>query len=79
MVLSRHPANRKKFFIPAVPKDIYHSRHLKILGIDIAHDLNWKFFLLDGKMSIYKQLVKRVNALKILKPSTSTGSSQKHR
>ena len=51
MVLSRHPANRNKYFIPAVPKYIHHSKHLKVLGIDISYDLNWKFFLLDGKMS----------------------------
>ena len=78
MVLKKNTETRKIIKIPAKPKDISYSKHLKILGINVAHDLNWKFFLLDGKAAIYKQLVTRVNALKILKQYTSVPVLKKH-
>ena len=72
MVLSRSQEIRNRISISARPKYINHSKHLRILGIDISYDLNWKYFLLDGKISICKQLTTRVNALKMLKQSTPT-------
>ena len=32
MVLTKHPARRSQYKIPATPKDITHSKHLRILG-----------------------------------------------
>ena len=64
MVITKNKSLKTRLRILATPKDITHSKYLKILGIDIAQDLNWKFFLLDGKSSIYKQLTTRINALK---------------
>ena len=58
--------------IEANPKDIKHSKVLKILGIEITEDINWKHFLLDGKASVMNQIITRLNALKLLKTTTST-------
>ena len=67
MVLTKKPARRMEIKIAANPKDIIHSPKVKILGIAIDQLLNWKFFLLDGPLSIAKQLKKRLNSLKLLK------------
>ena len=49
MVLSKDIHTRNRIRIPAEPTDIIHSKHLKVLGIDIDQDLNWKYFLIDGE------------------------------
>ena len=71
MVLNKKPSSRKDIRIQANPKDIVHSTSLKVLGIEIDHAMNWKFFLLEGKMSIAKQLKNRLNSLKLLRRSAT--------
>ena len=71
MVITRKPATRKEIKIQAHPTNIKHSNNIKILGVDIEQSLSWKFFLMDGKRSVLKQLTTRLNSLKILKKSAT--------
>ena len=70
MVLSKIPAHMLEIKIPAEPEEIVHSSKVKILGVEIDHMINWKYFLLDGTMSVCKQLKTRLNSLKLLKRSS---------
>ena len=70
MVISKNPDRHKQVVIPSQPKNIYNSHNIKLLGVEISDNLKWNNFLFTSKMSIYKQLNTRVNALKILKRTT---------
>ena len=67
MVLTKKPSRRLDVRIPAVP----HSSKIKILVVEIEHNLSWKYFLLEGPQSITKQMMTRLNTLKIFKKSAT--------
>ena len=71
MVLSKNAARWRDIRIHTDPEDVCHSSKLKVLGIETDQECNWKYFLLDGPMSIAKQLKTRLNSLKLLKKSST--------
>ena len=59
MVLSKSDSRRLEIKIKAHPKDITHDAKLKVIGIEIDHNVNWKFFLIEGPLSIRERCKKR--------------------
>ena len=70
MIITSNPAIRKDTILVTDKEIVKHSNSMKILGLEISHDLNWKYFLNDSKQSLLKQLRTRINALSILKRTT---------
>ena len=71
MVIDKKPAKRLVPKLTAHPEDNRHSTKIKILGIELEETLSWKYFLMEGPQSIYKQIKTRLNMLKILKKSAT--------
>ena len=74
VVLTKNQNLKNTVQIAAEPKNVIHSKSVKILGVEISDTINWRHFLLDSKRSISKQLVTRTNALKLLKKTTPTST-----
>ena len=72
VILTKNKTLKDNIKIIAAPENVTHSKIVKILGIDITDDINWKHYLIDGKVSISSQLIKRTNSLKLLKKTTPT-------
>ena len=77
LVLSKSSQLKQTIMLPAIPKNIVHKPTLKILGIEITDELNWRHFVLDGKASIKKQLITRLNSLKILRRTANNDQLRK--
>ena len=70
MIVSKNKENFDNVRIPASPKDVRDSTSIKLLGVEISADMKFNHFMIDSKHSIYKQLLSRVNAIKILRKSS---------
>ena len=71
MIISKHRDRYRDVKILAEPKNVLGSSNIKLLGLEIAEDLKFNHYLIDSKLSVYKQLTTRLNALRIMKKSTS--------
>ena len=70
MIVSKNKESFKNVSISASPKDVKDSSAIKLLGVEISADMKFNNFMSDSKHSIYKQLLSRVNAIKILRKSS---------
>ena len=52
LVLSKSSQVKESVHLPSIPKNITHKPILKLLGIELTDDINWKYFVIDGKSSI---------------------------
>ena len=74
VVFTKNKDLKNQVQITAKPKNVIHSMSVKILGVEISDNINWRNFLLDSKRSISKQLVTRTNTIKLLKKTTPTST-----
>ena len=67
IIISQHPDTKKKLKINTGNEIIQPTAQFKYLGLQFNEKLDWKYFLIESKDSLKKQLLKRISALKSIR------------